>query len=64
MKYGLSLAALGAALIMSGCIVPVDRNQDGGNRSGYGNERRDCSDRNPCDRHDHEGDQRDDHGRP
>ncbi len=66
MKRCLSIAALGAALIMSGCVVPVDRYNDQGGRGSYGNgdRRDDCRDRANCDRRDRDGDHRDEHGRP
>lgn len=63
MKYALSLAALAASLLMAGCVVPVDRYHDG-YRGGNLDDRHDCADRRDCDRHDHDGDHRDDHGRP
>jgi hypothetical protein len=66
MRRYLSLAALGAALLMSGCIVPVDRYHEG--RGYYGNRDRgdDCRDRDRdrCGRRDRVGDGRDDHDRP
>ncbi len=70
MKYALSLAALGAALVMSGCVVPVGRYPDGYRGGGYDDGRGDCVDRQHCDRHDRDrdhdrnGERRDDHGRP
>jgi len=59
-----STAALGAALLMSGCIVPVDRYHEG--RGYYGNRDRgdDCRDRDRCGRRDRDRDRRDDHDRP
>jgi hypothetical protein len=75
MKY-LPLAALGAALVMTGCVAyPVDRYHDGGDRGAYRDggarddhgdrrdERRDRGDRNDRDR-DRDGEHRDWQSRP
>jgi len=62
-----SIAALGAAVLMSGCVAyPVDGYHDG--QRGYYGERndrdyrggRDCRDERNCDRRDRDGDRRDD----
>jgi hypothetical protein len=66
MKYRpFSLVALGAAVLVSGCVVyPVGGHRDGGDRNGYYNDgdRRDCRDRRDCGRHERDGDRRDERG--